>query len=212
MSYEEGWVTKQSRWIKAWRRRYAYLYDTMMYLSKNRDVAPHHTLDLFQLESVKPGDEVTGKKFSFILTMQNGDTFYLMANSESDRKNWMEKIENVKKNPPRRVGGKELEGKSFVVSNDDEELYMITKDATGNELDRARVDVVSLNIYQRSFLRKRENRNLPFEITEYNPTYSVVLVHLTDGTSLKVCSDGVLGSTDPKKAKTIRTPSFIETD
>ncbi len=89
---------------------------------------------------------------------------------------------------------------------------MITNDPAGHEIERARVDVVSLNVYQRSFLRKRENRGLPFDITEYNPSYSLVLVHLLDGTTLKVASDGVLGSTDPKKAKTIRTPSFIETD
>jgi len=212
MSYEEGWLTKQSKWLKTWRRRYSYLYDSMMYISRNRDNNPHHTLDLFLVDYVRTGDELTGKKYTFVIGLTNGDKYVLQANSESDRKNWMEKIEAIKKNPPRRVSGKELEGKTFVMSNEDEEFYMITKDATGNETERCRVDVVSLNMYQRSFLRKRENRGLPFDITEYNPTYSVVLVHLVDGTSLKVCSDGVLGSTDPKKAKTIRTPSFIETD
>jgi len=183
-----------------------------MYISKNRDSNPHFTFDLFLVESVKNADDQTGKKYSFEISFTDGKKFFFCANSESDRKNWIEKIENVKKNPPRRVGGKELEGKTFVVSNEDEEFYMISKDSNGTETDRSRVDVTSLNMYQRSFLRKRENRGLPFDITEYNPTYSVVNVHLVDGTSLKVCSDGVLGSTDPKKAKTIRTPSFIETD
>jgi hypothetical protein len=213
MSYEEGWLTKRSRWMKAWRRRYAYLYDTMMYVAKTREAVPHFTFDLFTLDSVKIADDATGKKYSFEMIFQNGDKFFFSANSESDRKNWIEKIENVKKNPPRRVSGKELQGKTFMVSPEDEEFYMITKDLnSGAELERQRVDVASLNMYQRSFLRRRENRGLPFDITEYNPTYSVVIVHLLDGTSLKVCSDGVLGSTDPKKAKTIRKPSFIETD
>lgn len=213
MSYEEGWLTKRSKWLKSWRRRYAYLYDTLLFVARDRESRPHHIIDLFLVDHVSPADEqFPKKKYSFVIALTTGENYFFLANSESDRKNWLTKIENVKKNPPRRVGGKQLEGKTFVVSPDDEEFYMITNDAAGHEVERARVDVVSLNVYQRSFLRKRENRGLPFDITEYNPSYSLVLVHLVDGTTLKVASDGVLGSTDPKKAKTIRTPSFIETD
>ncbi len=212
MSYEEGWLTKRSKWIKVWRRRYAYLYDTLLFVAKDRDTRPHLIIDLFLVDHVSHAEDQTKKPYSFQIALSTGESYFLMANSESDRKNWMSKIENVKKNPPKRVGGKQLEGKTFVVSPDDEEFYMITNDPAGHEIERARVDVVSLNVYQRSFLRKRENRGLPFDITEYNPSYSLVLVHLLDGTTLKVASDGVLGSTDPKKAKTIRTPSFIETD
>jgi hypothetical protein len=215
MAAEEGWVSKQSRWLKVWRRRYACLYDTYLYISKTRDAKPHHVIDIFALANVKAADEITGKKYSFQVTLTDGEVFSFFANSETDRLSWIQKIENIKKNPPRRVTGDDLKDKSFVVSSDDDEFYMITKDASGKETDRSRVDVVSLNVYQRQFLRKRENRGVPFDITEREKGkdgYSTVCLHFSDGTTLTVCSDGVLGSTDPKKRTTIRTPSFIETD
>jgi hypothetical protein len=142
MSAEEGWLSKQSRWLKAWRRRYCCLYDTHLYVSRTRDAKPHHTIDLFLVESVKNVDDRTGKKYTFEITLTNGDIFTFFANSETDRLSWIQKIENVKKNPPRRVRGAELKDKTFIVSNDDDEFYMINKDDTGRETDRVRVDIV----------------------------------------------------------------------
>ncbi len=107
MSYEEGWLTKRSKWIKVWRRRYAYLYDTLLFVAKDRDTRPHLIIDLFLVDRVSHAEDQTKKPYSFQIALSTGESYFLMANSESDRKNWMSKIENVKKNPPKRVGGKQ---------------------------------------------------------------------------------------------------------
>ena len=42
----EGWMTKQSSWLKDWRRRYFILKDSKLFFAKNENSAPHGMIDL----------------------------------------------------------------------------------------------------------------------------------------------------------------------
>lgn len=58
----EGFLTKQSAWLKEWRKRYFYLKENQLHFCKTRSSDPHGTVDLKQCLTVKSAEEKTGKK------------------------------------------------------------------------------------------------------------------------------------------------------
>lgn len=42
----EGWMTKQSCWLKDWRRRYFILKNSKLFFAKNEYSSPHGMIDL----------------------------------------------------------------------------------------------------------------------------------------------------------------------
>lgn len=59
----EGYLTKQSAWLKEWRKRYFVLQANKLHFKKTPDAAPHGTIDLKECLTVKSAEEKTGKRY-----------------------------------------------------------------------------------------------------------------------------------------------------
>ena len=58
----EGYLTKQSAWLKEWRKRYFVLKANRLYFMKTPQADPHGTIDLKECLTVKSAEEKTGKR------------------------------------------------------------------------------------------------------------------------------------------------------
>ena len=84
-----GYLTKQSDWLKDWRRRYFILTpNNQLFFCKNEYCAPHGRIDLSTCTTVKSADVKSRKKFSFEISTH--DKMYLMyADSEKEKDDWI---------------------------------------------------------------------------------------------------------------------------
>jgi hypothetical protein len=84
----EGWLTKQSMWLKDWRRRYFILSGSKLFFAKNPYSAPHGMIDLGTATTVKSADIKSRKKYSFEISTH--DMTYLMyADNEKEKDDWI---------------------------------------------------------------------------------------------------------------------------
>ncbi|GKY99181.1 hypothetical protein MPSEU_000873500 [Mayamaea pseudoterrestris] len=87
----EGWLTKQSSWIKEWRRRYFILKGSKLFFAKNEYNAPHGMMDLAHCTTVKSADLKSHKRHSFEISTP--DTCYLLyADTESEKDDWIGRV------------------------------------------------------------------------------------------------------------------------
>jgi len=84
----EGWLTKQSMWLKDWRRRYFILKGSKLFFSKNDYSAPHGMIDLSQCTTVKSADLKSKKRNSFEVSTPE-TTFLLYADTEKEKDDWI---------------------------------------------------------------------------------------------------------------------------
>ena len=61
----QGYLTKRSRWLKEWRKRFFVLRGNQLHFMENADAAPHGTIDLSNCLTVKSAEEKTRKKHCF---------------------------------------------------------------------------------------------------------------------------------------------------
>mmetsp|Transcript_2456 Transcript_2456/g.2418 ORF Transcript_2456/g.2418 Transcript_2456/m.2418 type:complete len:131 (+) Transcript_2456:84-476(+) len=87
----EGYLYKQSRWVKEWRRRYLILKGSKVFFSKSSDCAPHGMIDLVDCISVKPADAKTRKPFSLEISSSD-DSICMYAESEREKDEWINAI------------------------------------------------------------------------------------------------------------------------
>ena len=60
----EGWLTKQSEWLKDWRRRWFVLKGDKLFFAKSSFSAPHGMVDLSMCQTVKSAEHKAGKKYA----------------------------------------------------------------------------------------------------------------------------------------------------
>jgi len=84
----EGWLTKQSLWLKDWRRRYFILKGSRLFFSKTEYQAPHGMIDLSQCTTVKSADLKAKKRNSFEISTPE-TTFLLYADTEKEKDDWI---------------------------------------------------------------------------------------------------------------------------
>lgn len=183
----EGWLVKQSKWIKVWRKRYAFLYDTTLYLSVSRDShKPKHVIDLLQIVHVKPADEISKQKNSFLLGLKSGEKFYFRVNSDEDRNMWIQRIERVLSDPPKRMTAEQLRDQQIVVK-DDLQFYL------SSNLDR-KIEILNATAEQKIILRSPEYRNCQFKVSASSPGFILFSVRKGDGELVFLEADGMFGS------------------
>jgi hypothetical protein len=56
----EGWMTKQSAWLKDWRRRFFILKGSKLFFAKGELSAPHGMIDLSTCMTVKSAELKAG--------------------------------------------------------------------------------------------------------------------------------------------------------
>ena len=84
----EGWLTKQSEWLKDWRRRYFVLKGDKLFFSKSQWSVPHGMIDLSLCQTVKSAEHKAGKKFAMEVSTKE-TTFFMYADSEKEKDEWI---------------------------------------------------------------------------------------------------------------------------
>lgn len=84
----EGWLTKQSEWLKDWRRRYFILKGSKLFYTKSEHTAPHGMIDLSLCMTVKSAELKAGKKNAFEISTKEM-TFYMFADTEKEKDEWI---------------------------------------------------------------------------------------------------------------------------
>jgi len=84
----EGWLTKQSMWLKDWRRRYFILKNCRLFFCKSPYEEAHGMIDLSQCNTVKSANLKSHKLNSFEIS--TGDITYLLyADAEKEKDDWI---------------------------------------------------------------------------------------------------------------------------
>uniref|UniRef100_A0A7S3LD69 PH domain-containing protein n=1 Tax=Amphora coffeiformis TaxID=265554 RepID=A0A7S3LD69_9STRA len=87
----EGWLTKQSTWLKEWRRRYFILKGSKLFYCKNEYSGPHGMIDLASCTTVKSADLKSKKRHS--LEISTPETQILLyADSEVAKDDWIGRV------------------------------------------------------------------------------------------------------------------------
>ena len=84
----QGWLTKQSAWLKDWRRRYFILKNSKLFFCKSEYSAPHGMIDLATCMTVKSAELRAGKK-NAIEVSTNETVFYMYADTEKEKDEWI---------------------------------------------------------------------------------------------------------------------------
>eukprot|EP00970_Alexandrium_tamarense_P012120 scaffold2748_cov193-Alexandrium_tamarense.AAC.28 len=84
----EGYLTKQSMWLRDWRRRYFILKGSRLFFAKTPYEAPHGMIDLSRCTTVKSADLKAHKKHSFEISTPE-TTYLLYADDEKAKDDWI---------------------------------------------------------------------------------------------------------------------------
>jgi cytohesin len=84
----EGYLTKQSMWLKDWRRRYFILSGSKLFFAKTPYSAPHGMIDLSTATTVKSADLKSRKKNSFEISTHDF-TYLMYADSDKEKDDWI---------------------------------------------------------------------------------------------------------------------------
>jgi len=83
-----GWLTKQSAWLRDWRRRYFILKGSKLFFAKSEFTKPHGMIDLSTCMTVKSAELKAGKK-NAIEVSTTETTFYMYADNEKEKDEWI---------------------------------------------------------------------------------------------------------------------------
>ncbi|CAM9381580.1 unnamed protein product [Chrysoparadoxa australica] len=83
-----GFLTKQSVWLRDWRRRFFILKGSKLFFAKNEYVAPHGMIDLSTCMTVKSAEQKTHKRHAFEISTQD-TTFFMYAATEKQKDDWI---------------------------------------------------------------------------------------------------------------------------
>ena len=84
----EGWLTKQSVWLKDWRRRYFILKGSKLFFAKNETTTPHGMIDLSACMTVKSAELKAGKRNAIEVSTAD-TTFFMFADTEKEKDEWI---------------------------------------------------------------------------------------------------------------------------
>ncbi|CEO96828.1 PH domain-containing protein [Plasmodiophora brassicae] len=90
---KEGWLEKQSRILRVWKKRWVVLENSKLYTFRNEKeyANPTEVIDLSVFSSVKSSEDVTRRPHSFDV-YSNEYGFSLCAPSANDKEAWIRAI------------------------------------------------------------------------------------------------------------------------
>jgi len=87
----EGWVWKESRWLRRWKRRYMVLRRGELCTYRSRgDAVP--TENLAKVSSVVLGEGQAGVRAKSFVVAEGRNTFYIICDDDSSKKAWLQKV------------------------------------------------------------------------------------------------------------------------
>jgi hypothetical protein len=177
MSILEGWVEKQSNWLKEWRRRYFWMYESYLVFAHDdhEQSSTRLVVDLLKLK------ELVDRKAERVLKLRvkNKKTISLRMESVEVWEKWYSILERCKENPPVRVTMADLhESKTCIV---DEYNLMYILDGFGTS--KTKIDVQDMTQFQKITLRHKEHKGLIFTIQQSSThqQYTIFVVHESAG-------------------------------
>lgn len=90
----EGWLTKKSKWLGSWRRRYFVLKGSKLFYGDSNTEPPHGVIDLVDCKSLKTADPKTKKNFAFEITL-NDLQILVHAEQEKEKSIWISQLERA---------------------------------------------------------------------------------------------------------------------
>merc|ERR1719437_148733 len=87
----EGFLTKQSMWLKDWRRRFFLLKGSKLFYCSNELSTPHGMIDLALCTTVKSADLKSRKRNSFEISTPE-ITYLLYADTEQEKDDWIGRV------------------------------------------------------------------------------------------------------------------------
>jgi len=87
----EGFLTKQSMWLKDWRRRFFLLKGSKLFYCSNEYSTPHGMIDLALCTTVKSADLKSRKRNSFEISTPE-TTYLLYADTEQEKDDWIGRV------------------------------------------------------------------------------------------------------------------------
>eukprot|EP01040_Poterioochromonas_malhamensis_P002297 gene2297-2442_t len=87
----EGYLTKKSRWVGEWRKRYFMLKGSKLFFGKGPTSAPHGMIDLIDCISVKSAEGKSKKKNAIEIRLKE-ETFQVYSSTERERDEWIGQI------------------------------------------------------------------------------------------------------------------------
>eukprot|EP00467_Chlorarachnion_reptans_P024745 CAMPEP_0114525638 /NCGR_PEP_ID=MMETSP0109-20121206/22544_1 /TAXON_ID=29199 /ORGANISM="Chlorarachnion reptans, Strain CCCM449" /LENGTH=129 /DNA_ID=CAMNT_0001707259 /DNA_START=139 /DNA_END=528 /DNA_ORIENTATION=- len=93
---KEGWLEKQSRFLKTWRKRWFVLDGHVLYSFKEEKVYenPTEVIDLSIYNSVKSSEQYTNRKNSFDVASRE-NVFSMVASSSAEKEDWIRKVGSI---------------------------------------------------------------------------------------------------------------------
>ncbi|KAL6503749.1 Fatty acid synthase subunit beta [Orobanche gracilis] len=90
-----GWLTKQGKYIKTWRRRWFVLKQGKLFWFKESTItrasSPRGVIPVAICLTVKGADDVLNSQFAFELSTRD-ETMYFIADSEKEKEDWINSI------------------------------------------------------------------------------------------------------------------------
>mmetsp|Transcript_14399 Transcript_14399/g.17450 ORF Transcript_14399/g.17450 Transcript_14399/m.17450 type:complete len:118 (+) Transcript_14399:99-452(+) len=90
-----GWLQKQGKFIKTWRRRYCVMKDGKIFWFKTDKLdstsQTRGIIDISQCLSVRGAEEVLNKPFTFEISVGQ-KTEYFIADTEKEKEDWISAI------------------------------------------------------------------------------------------------------------------------
>jgi hypothetical protein len=85
----QGWLMKQSEWIKDWRNRYFFLKGSKLFFAKEKTVNPHGMIDLSDCLTVKSAEMKIQKKNAIEVSTKDGQTYFMFAKTDQEKDEWI---------------------------------------------------------------------------------------------------------------------------
>mmetsp|Transcript_18330 Transcript_18330/g.21121 ORF Transcript_18330/g.21121 Transcript_18330/m.21121 type:complete len:121 (+) Transcript_18330:23-385(+) len=87
---KEGWLAKESRFFKSWRKRWFVLTPSHLFSFKEERIYknPTEAINLKECTTVKSAEEDIHKENSFRIDSA-AQTFYIQASSTSEKESWI---------------------------------------------------------------------------------------------------------------------------
>ncbi|CAM9627422.1 unnamed protein product, partial [Heterosigma akashiwo] len=83
-----GWMLKESRWLKDWRRRFFILKGSRLFFAKSETGECHGLIDLTEVITVRPAEFKTEKRNTLEIATQE-NSFLMCAETEKERDDWL---------------------------------------------------------------------------------------------------------------------------
>lgn len=84
----KGYLIKQSKWLKKWRRRHFVLKKNMLFICKGEGVAPHDQIDLRACNTIKTVNNLANRRNCFVVSA-SGEQYHMCADTDKEKDEWI---------------------------------------------------------------------------------------------------------------------------